>query len=87
MIITAEILNTLERESMGASAPMLERCIRFVRAGIASASPEAKAHAHVLVLRLEHLVRSHRVDMARTVSLTEHSVPLIAPAEPQAEAA
>jgi len=87
MIITAEILNTLERESMGAPAPMLERCIRFVRAGIANASPEAKAHAHVLVLRLEHLVRCERVDIARTASLKEHPVPLIAPAEPQSEAA
>jgi hypothetical protein len=66
MIITAEILNTLERESVRAPAPMLERCIRFVRAGIANASPEAKEHAHVLVLKLEHLLRCERVEMART---------------------
>jgi len=56
MIITTEILNTLERESMGASTPMLERCIRFIHAGIANAPPEVKAHGHVLMLRLEHMV-------------------------------
>jgi hypothetical protein len=75
MTITSEILNTLERESVGAPVPMLERCIRFVRAGIANASPEAKAHAHMLVLRLEHLVRSERLEPGHAVDLARKPKP------------
>lgn len=61
MTLTTQILTTLEQECDRAPPSMLERCIRFIEAGLPHAAPEVKAHARVLILKLEHLVRCQRV--------------------------
>jgi hypothetical protein len=87
MTLTKEILTTLEREAIAAPAAMLERCAEFVLSGIKDAPPEVRAHGHVLILKLEHLIRCERVAAALPAADGDSLAPWLAMTAPLRTAA
>jgi len=72
MTLTINLLNQIEREAASAPASMLRLRLAEVRAGLASASTDARDYAGVLLLKLEHRLHGESVGGASTSEATAY---------------
>jgi len=87
MTMTIDKLNQIEREAVSAPATMLRLYLTEVRAGLVSASSDARDYACVLLLKLEHRLRGESVGKACASDAPAYIAPWIGMAEPEKAAA
>lgn len=66
MSMTVEALEQIELDATLAPAPVLDHYIGLVRSSVTEAPQEVASFATALLLKLEHLARTQRVDCIDT---------------------
>jgi len=82
MTLTMDLLEQIERESSSAPASLLRMRLDQLRAGRALASDDARDYASVLLLKLEHRLRTECVGPVSQPDTPTYLAPRIGVGEP-----